>query len=89
MQLPGGSHVIGRVFEVGDLLAANRIYGESGIASLGKLVGAAIAVVLMAHYGINPVYEHRTIIYVWLAIGIVPVVMQRMTPAVMTRTPGI
>ncbi|HVV74850.1 MAG TPA: methyl-accepting chemotaxis protein, partial [Mycobacteriales bacterium] len=72
-----------------DMLAWHRLYGESGIASLGKLVGAAIAVVLMAHYGINPAYEHRLIIYTWLAIGIVPVLMQRLTPAVMAAAPGI
>ncbi|HVT22926.1 MAG TPA: methyl-accepting chemotaxis protein, partial [Mycobacteriales bacterium] len=71
------------------MLAWHRLYGESGVASLGKLVGAAVAVVLMAHYGINPVYEHRTIIYVWLAVGLVPVAMQRLTPTVMTRAPGV
>ncbi|HVT65217.1 MAG TPA: methyl-accepting chemotaxis protein, partial [Mycobacteriales bacterium] len=74
---------------MGDMLAWHRIYGESGIASLGKLVGAAVAVVLMAHYGINPEYEHRYIIYTWLAVGLVPVIMQRLTPAVMTRASGI
>jgi methyl-accepting chemotaxis protein len=71
------------------MLAWHRLYGESGIASLGKLVGAAIAVILMAHYGINPAYEHRYIIYAWLAIGLVPVIMQRLTPMVMTRSPGL
>ncbi len=71
------------------MLAAHRISAESGIASLGKLLGAAIAVVLMAHYGINPEFEHRYIIYVWLAIGLAPVIMQRLTPVVMVRAPGV
>ncbi|MGN6474883.1 MAG: methyl-accepting chemotaxis protein [Mycobacteriales bacterium] len=71
------------------MLAAHRISAESGIASLGKLVGAAIAVVLMAHYGINPEFKHRYIIYTWLAIGLVPVIMQRLTPVVMARASGI
>ncbi|HWC34085.1 MAG TPA: methyl-accepting chemotaxis protein, partial [Mycobacteriales bacterium] len=72
-----------------DMLAWHRIYGESGIASLGKLIGAAIAVVLMAHYGINPEYHHRFIIYAWLAIGLVPVTMQRLTPWMMVHAPRV
>ncbi|HEX3704990.1 MAG TPA: methyl-accepting chemotaxis protein [Mycobacteriales bacterium] len=71
------------------MLAWHRITAEAGIASIGKLIGAAVAVVLMAHYGLNPVHEHRFIIYAWLAAGIVPVIMQRLTPWMMVHSPGI
>jgi methyl-accepting chemotaxis protein len=71
------------------MLAWHRITAEAGIASIGKLIGAAIAVVLMAHYGLEPVHEHRHILYIWLAAGIVPVIMQRLTPWMMVHSPSL
>ncbi|HWA65971.1 MAG TPA: methyl-accepting chemotaxis protein, partial [Mycobacteriales bacterium] len=72
-----------------DMMAWHRITLESRIASTGKLVGAAIAVALMSHYGHGPVHEHRTIIYIWLAVGLVPVVMQHVTPWMRVHASGI
>ncbi|HVY10492.1 MAG TPA: methyl-accepting chemotaxis protein, partial [Mycobacteriales bacterium] len=72
-----------------EMMAWHRISWESRLASEGKLVGAAVAVYLMSHYGLDPVHEHRNIIYIWLAVGVVPVIMQRLTPWMMVHSPGV
>jgi methyl-accepting chemotaxis protein len=71
------------------MMAWHRITLESRLASAGKLLGAAIAVALMSHYGLQPVHEHRYIIYIWLAIGLLPVAMQGLTPWMMVHAPGV
>ena len=71
-----------------DMMAWHRITLEARIASAGKLFGAAIAVALMAHYGLDPVHEHRNIIYAWLGVGLIPVAMQACTPWMMVHAPG-
>jgi methyl-accepting chemotaxis protein len=71
------------------MMAWHRISWESRLASEGKLVGAAIAIFLMAHYDIDPVHKHRNILYIWCAVGLVPVLMQRITPWMMVHSPGV
>jgi methyl-accepting chemotaxis protein len=61
------------------MLAAHRISIEASVSSLGKVVAAAIAVLIMTavqHSG--PTYDHRVAIYAWLAVGALPVIMQRL-----------
>jgi methyl-accepting chemotaxis protein len=69
--------------------AWNRLGREASIASLGKLVAAAIAIMLMANLGRGPTYDHRLVLYVWLAVGIVPVMMQWGVPWMKVHAPAV
>jgi methyl-accepting chemotaxis protein len=69
--------------------AWNRLSVEASIASLGKLVAAAIAVVILASVGRGPTYEHRFALYGWLAIGLVPVAMQVAVPWMKRHAPSV
>jgi methyl-accepting chemotaxis protein len=60
--------------------AWNRLSREASIASLGKLVAAAIAIVIMASVGHGPTHSHRFVLYFWLGVGILPVLMQLGVP---------
>jgi methyl-accepting chemotaxis protein len=74
---------------VSEIIAWHRITLEARVASAGKLIGAAIAVALMSHYGLEPVHEHRYIIYIWLALGVIPVAMQRLVTWMMVNSPSL
>ncbi|HEX3823957.1 MAG TPA: methyl-accepting chemotaxis protein [Mycobacteriales bacterium] len=62
------------------MTAWNRLSREASIASLGKLIAAAIAVVILASLGHGPTHTHRFVLYFWLVLGIVPVLMQLGVP---------
>jgi methyl-accepting chemotaxis protein len=54
--------------------------GEACASSLGKFIAAAIAVAILVTVGHGPTYDHRVILYVWLAIGLIPGLMQLGVP---------
>jgi methyl-accepting chemotaxis protein len=69
--------------------AWNRLSVEASIASLGKLVAAAIAVVVIASVGHGPTHDHRHALYGWLAAGVVPVVLQLGVPWMKLHAPSV
>jgi methyl-accepting chemotaxis protein len=69
--------------------AWNRLSGEASIASLGKLVAAALAIVIMASVGHGPTHAHRFVLYGWLGIGMVPVLMQLGVPWMKAHAPSV
>ncbi len=71
------------------VLAWHRIGIESSLASLGKLVAAAIAIAVMASASHNLEHTHQLVLYGWLAVGLLPISMQRLTPSMMRRAPGL
>jgi methyl-accepting chemotaxis protein len=69
--------------------AWRRISIEASLASFGKLLAAAIAVAIMATLGHSPEHAHQFVIYGWLALGLVPILMQQVTPRLMESAPAI
>ncbi|MBV9870511.1 MAG: hypothetical protein JO214_07800, partial [Frankiaceae bacterium] len=69
--------------------AWHRLTGEASIASLGKLIGAAVAIVLMAGLGHGPTHDHQAVLYIWLGVGLVPVIMQRLVPWMKVHAPAV
>jgi methyl-accepting chemotaxis protein len=67
--------------------AWNRLSREASIASLGKWIAAAIAITIMAGLGHGPVYEHRYVLYGWLAVGAFSVAMQAGVPWMKVHAP--
>jgi methyl-accepting chemotaxis protein len=52
-------------------------------------VAAAIAIAIMASLGHNVEHSHQFLLYGWLAVGILPITMQRITPWLMEIAPGV
>lgn len=71
------------------MTAWNRLSVEASIASLGKLVAAAIAIVLLASLGHGPTHDHRFVLYGWLAAGLLPVLMQLGVPWMKAHAPQV
>ncbi|HTR69358.1 MAG TPA: hypothetical protein VMH41_03925, partial [Mycobacteriales bacterium] len=71
------------------MTAWNRLGREASMASFGKLVAAAIAVMLMANLGHGPTHDHRHAIYIWLVIGVLPVLMQLGVPWMKVHAPQV
>jgi methyl-accepting chemotaxis protein len=69
--------------------AWNRLSGEASVASFGKLLAAAIAIVIMASIGHGPTHAHRYILYGWLAVGLLPVLMQLGVPWMKRHAPSV
>jgi methyl-accepting chemotaxis protein len=68
--------------------AWNRLTADAWIASLGKLIAAAIAVTIIAAVGSGPTRSHQEIIYGWLAVGAFSVLMQLRVPWMKLHAPA-
>jgi methyl-accepting chemotaxis protein len=67
--------------------AWNRLTADAWIASLGKLIAAAVAVAIMAAAGPGLERSHQEVIYGWLAVGAFSVVMQLRVPWMKVHAP--
>ncbi len=67
----------------------DRMRGESALSSGGKFIGAAIAVLLMAHYGTGPTHDHRNVILIWVAAGLVSPILVPIYPRVVAASPSL
>jgi methyl-accepting chemotaxis protein len=65
-----------------------RMKGESALSSGGKFIGAAIAVLLIAHYGSGPTHDHRNLILVWVAVGLISPILVPLYPRVVAAAPA-
>ncbi|HVS68717.1 MAG TPA: methyl-accepting chemotaxis protein [Mycobacteriales bacterium] len=63
--------------------------GESALSSGGKFVGAAIAVALLAHFGHGPTHDHRNVIYLWIAVGLISPILVPIYPRIVAATPAL
>src|SRR5690242_8787209 len=65
-----------------------RMRGESALSSGGKFIAAAIAVAVLAHFGHGPTHDHRNVIYLWLAAGMVSPILVPLYPRIVAATPA-
>ncbi|MBV9872634.1 MAG: methyl-accepting chemotaxis protein, partial [Frankiaceae bacterium] len=66
-----------------------RLSVDSTVAAAGKLVGAAIAVAIMSATGKGPVHDHATLLYIWLAVGVLGAAILSMSAYVRANAPRL
>jgi methyl-accepting chemotaxis protein len=65
----------------------NRLSVESMTTSVGKLIASAIAVLIIVHTTTGTTYDHRFALYIWLAVGVVPLLMIAGLPGIRASMP--
>jgi methyl-accepting chemotaxis protein len=65
----------------------DRLSLDSTVAAAGKLIGAAIAVAIMAATGHGPVHDHATLLYAWIGFGLLGAALLSMSSYIREHAP--
>ena len=67
----------------------DRMRGESALSSGGKFIAAAITALLLARYTAGPIHDHRNLIFLWVAVGLVSPILVPVYPRIVAASPGL
>jgi methyl-accepting chemotaxis protein len=67
----------------------DRLGADAAVPSFVKFIAIAIAVTSMSHYGIEPVHEHRNLLYAWTAAGVLSPLLVLVHNRIVDRSPGL